>query len=465
MVRLNWVLLAFGVLVAAGATALLAVSLVDSQSGADRGPKGSPQSDPPGVSDHEIPRPERRQPIRDPAPFNARKSKVRVGEILAELEGPPPPHGRGSLGIELCHHLRGLGSQVDPATKQKLFELLLSVGPQERRLVGEALGALDGDEESARRLLRLYREQTLPDIYAKRAIFDALGRMRVQSVVSDLATMLREDGHDESLVVEALAGIGGLASAQALIERLQRPARPELRQSIVTALGSSRDPEILEAVAQSLEDPDTQGRAALVEALGMTRDVRFAGRLRELHDKEPDGRVRHQMLRALGRFGDRDSVLLLLKTVERGGPEAGHAVSALNEVRNPQTVDALAARWNELGPRARAALLHSAARLPEPSETLMRKARDALLDVDEQTRLEAVHLLGRPACEENIRALADFVARSTSARERRAAMEALLRIRTPAAAKAVIDQVDRLPAQARADCRVRAERILERESG
>ncbi|MGQ0612868.1 MAG: HEAT repeat domain-containing protein [Planctomycetaceae bacterium] len=406
-----------------------------------------------------------REPFDGPE-FTAELSQqsARVLEIIETITKESDPSRRQILGLELETLLRKLGHRVDASTKNRLIELLLTIDRQWRPLVGQALGAIHGDEALARRLIQLGEEQA-GDVYTVSALFQAVGQMKVEAVVPDLLAMLGRAHPQEALIVRALGDIGGAAGAQALVARLGQPIRPETRQAIEAVLGNSRDPAVLDAVATALDTPDSSTRGTLLDILGMSRDLRYAAKVRELLETERDEDVRRRALRALGRFGDAASGDALVAAAEQGGPMGDAAIQAIHEIRNPETLLTIASRYDALGPNGRLAIMGAVSTLPNLPEALRELSLAALQDDQENVRNFAASGLGRSGRDDNVEGLTDFLKRSKSPRERSAGFEALLRINTKAAAEAVLGVLDLLPEALRDDYRRRCEGILARRTG
>ena len=451
-----------GGLLATGMTAAMILSLRDGEGKRSHASDDDARSAAPRIKP--VRSAERRKPAIPIATARARvdvpKSRARVGEILARFTVGSDSTGREALGVELAHHLRQLGADVDPATKARLLELLVTIEPSSRRLVGKALGALEGDEQTARQLLAIYQEQRFPDVYATGAIFDALGLMKVGAITPDLLAMLGKGNPHEVLAVAAIGTIGDTNGVKALVDRLGDSTRPKTCAAIVAVLGASRDPAVLQAMSIAATDADPATAVSLANAMGLTRDTRFAAQLREMVESAPEGYLNPAAMRALGRCADRDAALFLLRMTEAKGAAANVAARALHEIGTPDTVGALVARWDETGPRGRAAILEAASRLPNPSARMMSTARSALGDKDERVRLIAARTLGRRGERDNIDALTDYIAQSEAHRELAAGFESLLRIEDPEAARAVVASLERLPTADRKSYRIRAQRIL-----
>jgi HEAT repeat protein len=451
--RKGLVPLAIGGLLAAGLTTAIVLS-DRSDSARSRG-SSEAEADAPRIKpNRKIPPRTVTVPDRPPAPVDVEATKSRVAEIMQRIKVGADATGRESLGVELAQCLRRLGPHVEPATKDELLELLTTIEPQWRGLVGTALGALHGDEETARKLLAIYKEERAPDVHATAAIFDALSLMRTPGIAPDLLAMLDERGPHQTLVVQAIGAIGEPKSVTALIGRLDDSTEP--KNAIVAVLGASKDP----AVLQAMVDAASKGEPAipLVQAMGQTRNVCFAPLLRTMADRDPE--ASSAILRALGCCADREGALYLLALAESDKPSSQVAARALHDVRAPDTVAILAEQWDKTGPRGRAAILEASSRLAHPSARIMAISREALEDPDERVRLVSARILGRRGERDNIAPLVDFLGRDTNSRELHAGLEALLRIELPEAAEKVLASLALLPETERNTYRIRAQRIL-----
>jgi len=440
----------------AGATPTLVPTPLRAEGGRDlrAGPAGT----------HGGVRPGQREPFDGPE-FQRQMSEAarRVVEVLETIPAELDPSKRQILGNELEGLLRRLEGRVDSATRERLFDLFVRIDLQWKPLVGQAIGALRGDVDAARRLLKMSQDPDA-DVHTIGAVYQALGSIQAQEVVPDLIGMLGQASKNEALIVRAIGAIGGDEGRKALLDRLSTTIRPETRHSIEAVLGGSNDPKIADAAAEALRTSDVAARASLVNVLAMSgaMGARHGDALRDLAENDPDEEVRRRALTALGRIGDPACGEALLRAVEAGGSLAPYATQAIHEIRNPETIGALAARWDKLGDASRAAVMNAAQSLPSPTPELVALARTSLGDRSEGIRSNAARLLGRPGHDDAVEPLVDFLQRASSYRERTAGVEALMKIATPAAAEAVLNQLDALPAAARDGYRERCRKILER---
>jgi hypothetical protein len=86
----------------------------------------------------------------------------------------------------------------------------------------------------------------------------------------------------EPSVVSSAALLADASYAPVLLDLLARRREPELRTSLVRALGRMRDPGALEAIAACLRDPSPAMRGHAVEALAELNDARAIPQLASL---------------------------------------------------------------------------------------------------------------------------------------------------------------------------------------
>lgn len=416
---------------------------------------------PPG-SHHTAVRPGLREPY-DSQETRMRRAQLssRILELLDQIMTLDKVTERHNLHTELQNALRELGGRIDPEIRDRLMKMLEEDSdPRFRPLIGQTLGALEGDAETAKRLVDLLKTRPA-NVYTRNAIFIALENMKVEAVVPDLLALLGEGHDNEELIVRAIGGIGGPDAQKALLQRLFQPLRPETRREIEAALGRVPDRTVLEAATAALPDADADAKASIVTMLGMTRDPRYAESVIRTLEGEAGENVRRAALRALGQFGDEKSGLTLLRYVSQGGDLARHATNALQSISNADTVTRLAEDFDRLPTEARAALMGAALRLPVPGAKLEKLALATLADGDERTRRAAIQVLGRRGRADHVEPVARAIERAQSMTELNAGMQALQSIATRSAAQAGLDRLHLLPEAQREAYRRVFERIRE----
>lgn len=385
-------------------------------------------------------------------PFDDKDARIRhaqlsarVAELLDKIMAIEKVTERQKYWEELQTALRELGRRIDPALRDRLLTLLNEAEPRWRPLVGQTLGALEGDADTAKKLVRMLQERPA-SVYTRNAIYTAIGMMKVEAVVPDLLSLLGEGMENEELLVRAVGQIGGRETHKALLERIYKPLRPETRREIESVLGTTPDAAVLEAAAASLPDADPDARTSIVAVLGMARDPRYSETVIRLLDGEPSANVRQAAFRALGRIGDEKAGLVLLRQIEQGGELSRHATNALYEITNAATLTKLSERYDALNVDARVALVGAARRLPAPGETLNKLAISGLEDHEERVRVQAAGVLGRRGRDDHVEPISRFLDRARSLQELVTAMQALQTIASKASAEAGLARIHLLPA-------------------
>ncbi|MGH7162017.1 MAG: HEAT repeat domain-containing protein, partial [Planctomycetota bacterium] len=389
-------------------------------------------------------------------------ASARLLETLDAITQEPDPNRRHQRWTELKSLLRELGHRVDPVVRDRLIDMLTTVDQNWRPLVGDALGALEGDAGTAKKLTALFQSRP-ENRYTRSAILIALGKMKVPDVVPELVATLGSGYENEDLIVRAIGQIGGPDAQQALFERLGKPIQPETRREIEAVLGNAPVAAVVKAMVDALPDAHPQLRASLLNILGTTRDARHADAVLKLLENEKDEGVRKAAIRALGELGDARCGAALLKIVEEGGAPARDAERALHQLRDPETVAAIADRWDRLSDQGRAALMGAWSRIPLPGEKGTTLARETgLRDRDERVRTGSLRLLGRPGANDNVEPIAAHLRRNPNIREASTAFESLRRINTPEAAEAAIHHLYVLPEAQRDSYRQMFEKVAQR---
>lgn len=145
----------------------------------------------------------------------------------------------------------------------------------------------------------------------------ALGKLKGEDeATAALGEALKNDKTQGVCMVAAgaLGELGGAAAAKQLLSALDVTMEPELRATVVRALGTFKDnAEIsgkLEAIAK--EDGSYRARAAALEAIGrMKTSKAYETLVAAVNGDSPDGFLRNAALRALGALGDDKAVPLL----------------------------------------------------------------------------------------------------------------------------------------------------------
>lgn len=176
--------------------------------------------------------------------------------------------------------------------------------PKVRRAVATALGQFR-KPEAAKTLQRLARKD--PSYLVTAAAARALGRTRDEQAYDVLAELLHSDSWAEVIragALDGLARLGDERGVDALIEytRYGRPMRA--RRAALAALPKlAEGRRVREHLVTLLDDADPHVRTSVIAALEELGDPKAAGALRELLDRELEGRVIRRARTALAALG------------------------------------------------------------------------------------------------------------------------------------------------------------------
>lgn len=400
--------------------------------------------------------------------LRARQS-ARILSILDTIRSDDSsnPTKSQKLFLEMQKLVRSLGHRLPRTTRDELVDMIDSVEPQWRRLIGATLGNLQGDAETAQ-ILMSKLEGKPKDIHTRRALLLAITNIESDAVLPSLTNMLGNNYEDESLVARAIGRIGGQKATDALLSYLERDlVIGSTAREIERILGSSADPAALEKVAKSLESANPRKRASMLNVLGASKKdgVEHSAAIRKLLKQEMEPSVRAAAIRALGQIGDVESGQQLLELAQGGDPrQSSQAINAIHTIRDAKTVAKLAEDWSRLSDSARFAVIGAAARLPRPNEQLVGIARESINDSNIRVRTAAVRVLGASRSEKHVDLLGSVLRGSKTASERSAALEALRRIGTEKAAEEVLRNVHSLPQRQQQSVRVQFERIRDKRA-
>jgi HEAT repeat protein len=386
-----------------------------------------------------------------------------VTEILTKIQSLDDVNvdERMALFTELRSLIRSLGHRVDRATRDQMLRMLTSVEGKWRPLVGEALGYLQGDVETAKALMGMLQQRPT-NVYTRSAILSALGKMQVKEVLPDLVATLGAGYDSEPLIVRAIGQIGGPEASAALLDRLDTPLDRDTAAEIERVIGQAANPVVMEEIKRRLKDASPKSRASMMDILAMTGDAAHAAAVRDMLATETDAAARRSAILALGRFGDPASGDALLRLLE-GGSETDRqdAARAMERVRQPETIQRLAESYANMGEPARLAVLLAGSRVPAPGATLVEVAKQAIRDPVERIRMPCARILGQRGRDEHVEILADYMKRAESYRERAAALQALRQVGTPKAAETALSLLDLLPERQREPQRAVFEKMRE----
>ncbi|MHC4940582.1 MAG: HEAT repeat domain-containing protein [Planctomycetota bacterium] len=404
--------------------------------------------------------------LREPfdSPETIEKRAMQSAELLDIIEkiknGELDPTRNADVFLKMQKLVRAIGYRLTPATRNQLVEMIDTVEPKWRALIGSTLGNLRGDVETASILMGKL-EQRPDNVYTRRALLTAITNMEVPEVLPRLSKMLGSSYDEEHLIARAIGRIGGEKAMDTLIAYLEKDAiNPSTAREIERVLGAGGDPNILAKVEKGLSSTSARKRISMLNVLGAARKTENGPAIRELLKSEADPRVRQAAIRALGHIGDPESGAVLLELAERGEPaQRSYAINAIHTIKDPKTISALAKEWNRLPDNARYAVIGAAARLRSPTPDLVRIASDNLGDSNERVRNAAATVLGATRSEKHVDALAGYLRSAKTARERSVALRALERIGTEKAAEEVLNSLGTMPERQQESVRLRFERI------
>jgi len=391
----------------------------------------------------------KREPFDSPATREElARDSARVLEILDEIRAAETSKNRRDLYGELSKLIRGLGHRVTPRVREALLELLVDVEPQWRPLVGDTIGQLRGDTETASRLIDMLKAK--PDsVKTRDAILTALGNMKVLDVVPELLDMIGSGSKMEIRVIKAVGRIGGDEAAMGLLGYLSRPLHAMTRIEIERALSQGRNPVALEEIRKALPKATDAESASYINVLGATRNDKYSDTVRNALANTKDTRTRKAAIRALGMFGDEKSGVMLLDLVQGGTKQDQiEATNAIHYIKDAATIGKLAERYDRLSDEARLAVLGAGARLQMPDKRLQDIAMKGLRSGQRRVRETSARLLGRRRNDAAVDSLVQMLRSSKSSSERTTALEALYRIGTRKSAEEALASLYVLPNEA-----------------
>jgi len=172
-------------------------------------------------------------------------------------------------------------------------------------------------------------------------------------------------GHSQWYVVRNAADLcGEMRIAEAVPELAKQAQHPDerVRKSVAEALGKISTTAAVDPLRQMLADPSEAVRLQAVAHLGGRGARSLTPAIGEMLKTEPNVEIQYEALRALGRIGTPDAVLILRAATEPGGKVLGrksvgfrlNAVRALGMV-GPSAQDALLSLARDESPEVRAA--------------------------------------------------------------------------------------------------------------
>ncbi len=372
----------------------------------------------------------------------------RVVTLLDEIMEAKSSTDRYKLNRELQVLLRKLGHRVDPVSKRRLFEMLITVDVKWRGLIGEAIGSMHGDVEVAKSLVKLLKERP-EERYTRHAILTAITKIKVDEIKSDLFGMLGDAHPDEHLIVRALGQVAAPGDVKNFVSMLDDTLRPQTRAEIEKLLRDKRGvPGVMDSVVTQLGETQTAAtKTSLLRIVGYSRDLKHAEMVRELAAAEKNPLVRHEAYKALGQIGDEESGKFLLTVLgSADANERRYAASALQGIKNPKTIDLFMEEWDTLSAEGKRAAMGSAARMVRPSKPQTDRAlKDGLFDEQMLVRRNAIKVLGQRGRDEHVEPIVGLLAKSKHPSEWGSAFEALQRIGTKNAADRAMSMLHVVP--------------------
>ena len=176
----------------------------------------------------------KREPFDSPDMIAQRaQESARVLELVEEFRTAAPEDSakRRALFKELGELVRKLGHRLDRGVRDDLIRLLVDGDALTSRLVGETIGYMKGDKETAQILMEL-SQQKPKSVPIRQGILTALGNMQVKEMLPELIGALGQGYEDENLIVRAIGRLGGPGVGAKLLDRLGKPILPGTRAAL-----------------------------------------------------------------------------------------------------------------------------------------------------------------------------------------------------------------------------------------
>ncbi len=180
-----------------------------------------------------------------------------------------------------------------------------------RRQIVRALGLFRNDERAQRTVKQVLAADLSYFVEAEAAV--ALAKTRSKEAFSSLCEAMKRPSHMEVIASSCLSGLADLHDERAIEVAViaSKRGRPVFsRRAAVAALGRlgeefyGRRRQILEVLADLIDDPDFRLRIAAVDALRAMNDGRARPTLRRASERDLDGRVRRHAREAIKAIGD-----------------------------------------------------------------------------------------------------------------------------------------------------------------
>jgi len=224
-----------------------------------------------------------------------------------------------------------LGAIKDPTAVPALCEALHDHAESVRSAAAFALGAIKDPAAIPALRKALLDNSSLVELQAS----SALVKIGVASVLAlcdeDFYMDDRYDPRKEDRIAAALREFKDPAIVPALCQAIQDPDS-KMRRQAASALGAIKDPVAVPALYHALQDPDAHVASQAVSALGAIKDpTAVAALCQALQD--PDSEVRWHVALALGRMDDASAVAALCQALQDpNSPVRGCAALALENM-------------------------------------------------------------------------------------------------------------------------------------
>jgi HEAT repeat protein len=173
-----------------------------------------------------------------------------------------------------CAATRALGALRDTKALDPLIQTAIHARGELQCAAVQALGML-ADPQAVPPLISIL---TSSEFHARQDTANALVRIGQASVGPVLAVLRHPDPEIRRSVIEALGKLRAREAASALIEQVD-DRHVEIRQAAVSALGMIGDPIAVEALIRALEDPEAIVRKEAAMMLSGFGDERAVGPL------------------------------------------------------------------------------------------------------------------------------------------------------------------------------------------
>jgi aminopeptidase N len=271
------------------------------------------------------------------ARIRAARSLVDEGstQAIAALAGSLRDDPFWGVRVEVAELLGRRGGQ---AARDALIGALADPHPKTRRAI---IGALASFRDEPTRLALLAKHATGDaSMQVEAEVCRSLGRIRAPDVLTVAAELLGRDAWGEVYRTRALEALGWSQNAAVLpllLEWTGDDRSVRARSSAASALGRLADevPDVRRAAVDRLIQLAAEApfrlRLAAVAALGLARDPRALGPLRQIHGAGGDDRVQRQAYEAIGRLSRGSDGDQALSTLRRQSEELREQVGKLRD--------------------------------------------------------------------------------------------------------------------------------------